>query len=82
MQQKSFGKLPPASVLTLGGGGLGMVWGDLQGTPIIGKCGRLLAQLLLRGGTGGEGIRILRLQADGLIEVLQRRAQLTLAEVG
>ena len=28
MQQKSFGKLPPASVLTLGGGGLGMVWGE------------------------------------------------------
>jgi aryl-alcohol dehydrogenase-like predicted oxidoreductase len=28
MQQKSFGKLPPASVLTLGGGGLGMLWGE------------------------------------------------------
>jgi aryl-alcohol dehydrogenase-like predicted oxidoreductase len=28
MQQKSFGKLPPVSVLTLGGGGLGMVWGE------------------------------------------------------
>ena len=28
MQQKSFGKLPPASVLTLGGGGLGMAWGE------------------------------------------------------
>ena len=27
MQLKSFGKLPPASVLCLGGGGLGMVWG-------------------------------------------------------
>ena len=28
MQQKSFGKLPPVSVLTLGGGGLGMLWGE------------------------------------------------------
>src|SRR5438552_6092312 len=28
MQQKSFGRLPPVSVLTLGGGGLGMVWGE------------------------------------------------------
>ncbi|MGA7863923.1 MAG: aldo/keto reductase [Stellaceae bacterium] len=28
MQQKSFGELPPASLLTLGGGGLGMVWGE------------------------------------------------------
>ena len=28
MQQTSFGKLPPVSVLTLGGGGLGMVWGE------------------------------------------------------
>src|SRR4029077_7092932 len=28
MQQKPFGKLPPVSVLTLGGGGLGMVWGE------------------------------------------------------
>ena len=28
MQQKTFGKLPPASALTLGGGGLGMVWGE------------------------------------------------------
>jgi aryl-alcohol dehydrogenase-like predicted oxidoreductase len=28
MQQRSFGKLPPASVLTLGGGGLGMLWGE------------------------------------------------------
>jgi aryl-alcohol dehydrogenase-like predicted oxidoreductase len=28
MQQKSFGKFPPASILTLGGGGLGMVWGE------------------------------------------------------
>jgi aryl-alcohol dehydrogenase-like predicted oxidoreductase len=27
MQQHSFGKLPPVSLLTLGGGGLGMVWG-------------------------------------------------------
>jgi aryl-alcohol dehydrogenase-like predicted oxidoreductase len=28
MQQNSFGKLPPVSTLTLGGGGLGMVWGE------------------------------------------------------
>jgi aryl-alcohol dehydrogenase-like predicted oxidoreductase len=28
MQQKNFGKLPAASILTLGGGGLGMVWGE------------------------------------------------------
>jgi aryl-alcohol dehydrogenase-like predicted oxidoreductase len=28
MQQKSFGRLPPVSVLTLGGGGLGMLWGE------------------------------------------------------
>jgi aryl-alcohol dehydrogenase-like predicted oxidoreductase len=28
MQQNSFGKLPPVSVLTLGGGGIGMVWGE------------------------------------------------------
>src|SRR5215469_15785279 len=28
MQKKLFGKLPPVSVLTLGGGGLGMVWGE------------------------------------------------------
>jgi aryl-alcohol dehydrogenase-like predicted oxidoreductase len=28
MQQQSFGKLPPVSLLTLGGGGLGMVWGE------------------------------------------------------
>ena len=27
MQQRSFGRLWPVSVLTLGGGGLGMVWG-------------------------------------------------------
>jgi aryl-alcohol dehydrogenase-like predicted oxidoreductase len=27
MQQHSFGKLAPVSILTLGGGGLGMVWG-------------------------------------------------------
>src|SRR5713226_3843814 len=28
MQQRSFGKLWPVSALTLGGGGLGMVWGE------------------------------------------------------
>lgn len=28
MQHNNFGKLPPVSSLTLGGGGLGMVWGD------------------------------------------------------
>ena len=28
MQQNTFGNLPPVSVLTLGGGGLGMVWGE------------------------------------------------------
>jgi len=28
MQHKSFGKFPPVSMLTLGGGGLGMVWGE------------------------------------------------------
>jgi aryl-alcohol dehydrogenase-like predicted oxidoreductase len=28
MQQKSFGRLPAVSVLTLGGGGLGMLWGE------------------------------------------------------
>jgi aryl-alcohol dehydrogenase-like predicted oxidoreductase len=28
MQQKSFGRLWPVSALTLGGGGLGMVWGE------------------------------------------------------
>ena len=27
MQQHPFGRLPPVSVLTLGGGGLGMLWG-------------------------------------------------------
>jgi aryl-alcohol dehydrogenase-like predicted oxidoreductase len=28
MRQHSFGRLPPVSVLTLGGGGLGMLWGE------------------------------------------------------
>jgi len=28
MEQKRFGRLPPVSLLTLGGGGLGMVWGN------------------------------------------------------
>ena len=28
MQQYSFGRLPPVSTLTLGGGGLGMLWGE------------------------------------------------------
>src|SRR5438045_2665308 len=28
MQQNSFNKLPPVSLLTLGGGGLGMLWGE------------------------------------------------------
>src|ERR1700674_5699224 len=28
MQQHSFGRLPPVSTLTLGGGGLGMLWGE------------------------------------------------------
>ena len=28
MRQNSFGRLPPVSVLTLGGGGIGMVWGE------------------------------------------------------
>lgn len=28
MKQHSFGKLPPVSILTLGGGGLGMLWGE------------------------------------------------------
>src|SRR5689334_9909055 len=28
MQQHNFGSLPPVSVLTLGGGGLGMLWGQ------------------------------------------------------
>jgi aryl-alcohol dehydrogenase-like predicted oxidoreductase len=28
MQQHTFGKLPPVSTLTLGGGGLGMLWGQ------------------------------------------------------
>jgi aryl-alcohol dehydrogenase-like predicted oxidoreductase len=28
MRQNSFGKLPPVSALTLGGGGIGMVWGE------------------------------------------------------
>src|SRR5260370_5340587 len=28
MEQKRFGRIPPVSLLTLGGGGLGMVWGE------------------------------------------------------
>src|SRR5260370_42699647 len=28
MEQKRFGRLPPVSLLTLGGGGLGMGWGN------------------------------------------------------
>ena len=28
MQQHSFGPLPPVSILTLGGGGIGMLWGE------------------------------------------------------
>src|SRR5437667_317814 len=28
MRQHSFGRLPPVSTLTLGGGGLGMLWGE------------------------------------------------------
>jgi len=28
MRQNSFGRLPPVSTLTLGGGGIGMVWGE------------------------------------------------------
>jgi aryl-alcohol dehydrogenase-like predicted oxidoreductase len=28
MRQNSFGKLPPVSALTLGGGGIGTVWGE------------------------------------------------------
>ena len=28
MQQHAFGPLPPVSTLTLGGGGLGMLWGE------------------------------------------------------
>src|SRR5580692_318357 len=28
MQQHTFGPLPPVSTLTLGGGGLGMLWGE------------------------------------------------------
>src|SRR6202048_5225365 len=28
MRQNSFGKLPPVSALTVGGGGIGMVWGE------------------------------------------------------
>src|ERR1700676_5639889 len=28
MRQNSFGKLPSVSALTLGGGGIGMVWGE------------------------------------------------------
>ena len=28
MQQHRFGTLPPVSTLTLGGGGLGMLWGE------------------------------------------------------
>jgi len=28
MQQNRFGELPPVSIVTLGGGGLGMVWGE------------------------------------------------------
>src|SRR5712692_8556268 len=28
MQQHEFGRLPPVSTLTLGGGGLGMLWGE------------------------------------------------------
>src|SRR5947208_6253712 len=28
MQQHGFGRLPPVSTLTLGGGGLGMLWGE------------------------------------------------------
>src|SRR5438876_4129996 len=28
MQQHSFGRFPPVSTLTLGGGGLGMLWGE------------------------------------------------------
>ena len=28
MRQRSFGRLPPVSTLTLGGGGLGMLWGE------------------------------------------------------
>src|SRR6202166_5204885 len=28
MQQHGFGRLPPVSSLTLGGGGLGMLWGE------------------------------------------------------
>ena len=28
MEQHSFGSLPPVSTLTLGGGGLGMLWGE------------------------------------------------------
>jgi len=28
VRQNSFGRLPPVSTLTLGGGGIGMVWGE------------------------------------------------------
>src|SRR5215831_16035047 len=28
MRQNNFGRLPPVSTLTLGGGGIGMVWGE------------------------------------------------------
>jgi len=48
MRQKSFGKLPPVSALTLGGGGIGMVWGETTSTNASRPC----TQQLLPGSTG------------------------------
>jgi aryl-alcohol dehydrogenase-like predicted oxidoreductase len=43
MERRSFGGLPPVSVLTLGGGGLGMVWGETTFAECVATVGEAVA---------------------------------------
>src|SRR5438105_14630224 len=58
MRQHSFGRLPPVSTLTLGGGGLGMLWGETSFAECVATvheavaCGITLFDLAPRYGDG------------------------------
>lgn len=48
MQQHRFGRMPPVSALTLGGGGLGMVWGETTFEECIDGVSSVLIALGIR----------------------------------
>ena len=55
---------------------------DLQGLAIIRSCGVVVAQLLVYGATAHIGLRIARVEPDGLVEVGDSELVLTPVCIG